>query len=200
MSNTIVPFKNIAVASNEPLDYYTVNRAFTRLYDIITDVSGYVTDPNVPVAEIPYATLTDAGFVQFTDTISGVNNNKIISTNEILNFINNRALPATVTSSRSAGAGYLLNDIKYQYGWYHLANTPTLSARNNTILFNNTNIPAFTLVPHIMYQAYSGYTTFDYKILIKDITTTSASIITHNNDSLVIPGLNAYILWLAIGV
>lgn len=200
MANDIIPFKNIAIASNESFDYYTINRAFTRTYDMITDVSGYVTDVGAPLVGIPYAALDNQGFAQFTNTISGISNNKIIATNEMLSFVNNRALSGTPAGNRTTGAGYLLNDIKYQYGYATLASSPTLSTRTINITFNNINIPAFTQTPRLMYQLYVNASNFNNKILIKDCTNIGATIIIHNNS--IISGFLSYgyIIWLAIGV
>lgn len=217
MATPITDFKNIKIASNESIDYYALNRAFNKIYDVATIVSGNVNTPYT--GSIPYATLNSPGFVQFTATsaVSGISDNKIISADTMYKFINSESLSATATSSFPAvnpqffltsGGGQLLNNVTFQYG-YTVAASATytdVQTRVLTVPFVTTGYMAFTHVPHLVYQlmdADVNRSFFTHQTILSSIAVTGFNIIIHTQQHAAYPIATKsefYLTWLAIGV
>ena len=217
MATSLIPFSNIQVASNEAADYYTINRAFSRLYYAASVTSGNVSAPST--ATIPYATLDSPGFVQFTSTsaVSGIYDNKIISSNEMNSFLTSGSFTVTSSATHSplsgltAGSGKLLNNLVFQYGYGTLASaasTPVGQVRITSLTFATSGYARFSQPPHILYQILDGTTDsikFSHKCILSGVTISGADIIVHT--SLVGPWNNHdpgksqfYLTWLAAGV
>jgi hypothetical protein len=227
----LIPFKNVQIASNESIDYYTLNRSFTRLYDAITTASGNATNVTSVPSTIPYSTLDSAGFVTFTDTVSGISNNKVISVKGINDYINSTALTSlssqTIVSHNAAvfeftsGAGILLNNIKFQYGYkkiplrsnlfpFAFGDLPYEYAAGHVqtvdISYINTGSKKFTYTPHIMYQicdSSESITNYRWNCTITNATTGGCSIhihITEYGSNKKFDKQEYYLTWLALGI
>jgi hypothetical protein len=201
MSTSITSFENIKIASNEPIDYYTLNRVYSRLYDAAVTVSSNV---NIPLSgTLPYATMNSPGFVQFTETsaVSAVYNNNIISANAMNTFMNNIALTAINTATLStsgvavflvtSGGGQLFNNMKFQYGYTSVPGSarsivfPRVGVNTVIIPFITSDMyKAFTQTPHIMYQIldnniipYLNIKALSHLVEVSDITVSGCTAI-----------------------
>ena len=216
----ITSFNNVQIASNEAVDYYTLNRGFSRLYDAATTVSAYV---NIPLSgTILYATLNSPGFVQFSNTVSGVSDNKIISSNSINTFINSEALTSTNTATYpttsnplffvTSGGGQLFNNLTFQYGYVTIPEVinfhDTVFPTSLTIPFVTSGNMAFTQYPHIMYQILdSDGIKYKYTGVLANVATsgfniniTTTTIIQPHPVPVNPIKYEYYLTWLAIGV
>ena len=161
MSTYITSFSNIQIASNEAADYYTFNRAFSRLYDAVTTTSANVSLSASTV--IPYATLNSPGFIQFTPTsaVSGVYDNYVISSNEMNSFLTSGMLTSAGGASYPSlsgvvnGGGLLLNGLSFQYGFATAVASGSTAATQVRILpitFATSGYMQFSQPPHLLYQ------------------------------------------------
>lgn len=211
-------FNNIMIAHNESVDYYTFNRAFSRMYDVISVATSAASAQYTPLSGIPYATELSQGFVQFTSSISGISDNNIISSSILSSYIDSISLSSKSTSTMNSstfnvesGGGQLLNGLKFQYGYNALypylggSSTPfdTYFASGNTQLYNDPSMQ-FTQPPFILVQLldYEENAKYSHSYTLFNVTSSSFNYMIHSKHIVYeeVDKKIFYLTWLAIGV
>jgi len=211
---SVIPFKNLQVASNDSIDYYVLNRVFDRTYDFINTVSGNVNVAFSPLSSIPYATTSTQGFVQYCENITD-NNDLIISSSQLSSYIqsdyNTVSTSSNIATDLYVTSGYnkLINGLKMQFG-HQLVNTAssssTFQSLSGAVSFNIDTPSQYQIstTPIILFQMIDNIDHLNYKYRYK-IYNASSSGFTYtvdvtNNTLEIINKSNFYISWLAIGV
>lgn len=211
---TIAPFSHIQTAPNEPIDYYTINRAFTRTYDVLSSVilcASHQYSTSDLSANIGYSTYDDYGLVKlatsYTDIVSSNNVSSIVTHDIVYSYMTNMMPLCTAYTTSSGvgitkGNGTLVNDIKFEYGYQNMALTGD-TLRTSSLSFTDNLFSLPPLVYTQLFDANLSAYTLSHKLFTSNIATSGFDVSVYsyyNTPDSYTRTLSSGITWMAIGV